>query len=84
MNDNQIDTDTVRFFICETEKILNFFQRQVEKTFKASSVLYINGKNGRRQVRYIDFAHAEDANGVVDSNVIEGLQGVIDVWKRLL
>ena len=80
----EIQQDIVREFINETEKIKSWFERQTLKTFKASSVLYIVGKNGKHQVRYIDFAHAEDADGLHDANVIEGLENTINIWKRLL
>lgn len=82
--DGEIQSDVLNFFIQETEKIKNWFERQTEKHFVASSVLYINGKNGKSQVRYIDFAHAENANGEIDRNVLEGLENVINIWKRLL
>lgn len=74
----------VEQFIQETERLKNWFERNTEKHIKSSSVFYVNGKNGRCQVRYIDFAHAEPANGQVDSNVIEGLENCIRVWRKLL
>ena len=80
----ELQTDVVRFFIEETEKIKSFFERQTEKHFKGSSLLYINGKNRKSQVRFIDFAHAEDAEGEIDGNVLEGLVNIIRIWQRLL
>lgn len=82
--DGRLQVEVVEQFISETERVKAWFERNTEKTFKASSVLYINGKNGRAQCRYIDLAHSEDANGRVDENVIEALQNVILVWRRLL
>jgi len=34
-------------------------------------------------VRYIDFAHAIEANGEIDYNVIEGLENCIKIWEKL-
>lgn len=84
MDQGALQVRVVEHFIQETEKIKAWFERNTEKHFKASSVLFINGKNGRCQVRYIDFAHAEDANGQVDANVLEGLENVIKIWRMLL
>ena len=83
-DDGAVQVDVVRHFIQETERIKNWFERQNLKTFKASSVLYVLGKNGRSQVKYIDFAHAEDAGGQSDANVIEGLENLINIWKRIV
>lgn len=82
--DGRVQVEVVEQFISETERVKAWFERNNEKTFKASSVLYINGKNGRAQCRYIDLAHSEDSNGSLDENVIEALQNVIVVWRRLL
>jgi len=82
-NKGEVNKDAIEAFIEGTKKILDWFQRQKVKHFVASSVFYVCGKNQKYQVRYIDFAHAMDANGVEDTNVIEGLQNVIKIWERL-
>ena len=81
---DRVQTEIVQEFIVGAERVKAWFERNNEKTFKASSVLFINGKNGKAQCRYIDLAHSEEAEGRNDDNVIEGLQGVINVWRRLL
>jgi 1D-myo-inositol-tetrakisphosphate 5-kinase/inositol-polyphosphate multikinase len=84
LDGDRIQTEVVQQFIEETERVKSWFERNTEKTFKASSVLFINGKNGKAQCRYIDLAHSEDAQGRTDENVLEGLQNVINIWRRLL
>lgn len=78
-----LNKDAINLFITETQKLLDFFERQKVKHFVASSVFYVCGKNQKHQVRFIDFAHAIDANGKTDENVIDGLQNVIKVWERI-
>lgn len=82
--DGRLQHDAVEKFIDETERIRRWFERNYEKSFKASSILYINGKNGKAQCRYIDFAHVEDLAEGTDGNVIEGLESIIKIWRRLL
>ncbi len=84
MDGDRLQVEVIEQFISETEKIKNWFERNTEKTFKASSVLYVNGKNENAQCRYIDFTYVEDAGGKTDDNVIEGLQNIIMVWRKLL
>lgn len=81
---DRLQVEVIEQFIRETERLKEWFRRNTEKTFKASSILYINGKNGKAQCRYIDFTHTEDAEGKTDDNVIEGLQNIITVWRMLI
>jgi hypothetical protein len=74
----------VEEIVFETEKLLEFFNKQKSKIFIASSVYYVIGKNHKVQTRYIDIAHPEDSEGKVDENFIEGIEGLIGVWKSLL
>lgn len=69
--------------INDTEKILAFFKNQNEKTFIASSIYYVIGKNNKMQVRYIDVAHPEDSEGKNDDNVIEGIEGILKFWRQI-
>ena len=81
---NVLQKNIIEDLIKKTQEILNFFKNQKEKTFIASSLYYVIGKNGKYQVRYIDVAHPQDAEEEYDNNVIEGIEGILGVWKSLL
>ena len=81
--DGKVQLNVVNDFITKTQSLLGWFRNQKLKHFVASSVFYVAGKDGSNQVRYIDFAHALDANGELDTNVIEGLENVISIWEKV-
>ena len=81
--------EQVQTFIHQTERILNWFKSQTSKVFFTASLFYVNGKNGKSQTRFIDLAYVYDAEGQHDESkgyldVIQGLESVIEIWKRLL
>ncbi|OMJ83882.1 hypothetical protein SteCoe_15110 [Stentor coeruleus] len=78
------DKKQVKKFIRQTGKIIDWFKKQRSKIFFTASVFYVFGKNGKSQTRFIDFAHVYDAHGKEDENVIQGLESVVEIWKRLL
>jgi len=82
--DDVIQKHLIDEIILKTENILKFFKGQTIFKFIASSVYYVIGKNNKVQARLIDIAHPEDSNGKIDENLIEGLEGLIHVWKNLL
>lgn len=79
-----LQKNLVEEIVSGTENLLEFFKKQKSRRFVASSVYYVIGKNNKVQTRYIDIAHPEDAEGAVDENVIESIEGLIAVWKGLL
>jgi len=82
--DDLLQINLVKDLISQTENILEFFKKQNIKRFYASSVYYVIGKNNKAQARYIDIAKIEDSDGNLDYNVIEGLEGLLSLWKSLL
>ena len=81
--------EQVQTFIHQTERILNWFKSQTSKVFFTASLFYVNGKNGKSQTRFIDLAYVYNAEGQHDDSksyldVIQGLESVIEIWKRLL
>lgn len=81
--DGIVQRELVDEVIGGTARILNWFRSNRVKHFRATSVFYVVGKNGKVQTRYIDFAHPIDANGELDQNVIEGLENLIRTWQRV-
>ena len=83
------DKHQVQVFIDQTEKIIHWFKSQTSKVFFTASLFYVNGKNGKSQTRFIDLAYVYDAEGQHDQSnsyldVIQGLESVVEIWKRLL
>ena len=77
--------DIVESFIAQLQRILNWFRSQTVKHFIASSLLFVSGDEleTKCQVKMIDFAHVQDSEGKVDSNVIEALENVIQTWEKI-
>jgi len=82
--DGIFQINLVHDIIDQTQNILQFFKRQTKSKFVASSIYYVIGKNNKVQARFIDIAHPEDSKGNLDENVIDGIEGLINVWKSLL
>jgi hypothetical protein len=62
------DKAQVETFISQTDKIIAWFKNQTSKVFFTASLFYINGKNGKSQTRFIDFAYVYDAEGRHDDS----------------
>ena len=80
--------DQIKTFIDQTTEILNWFKNQRSKHFFCASILYVYDKS-KSYTKFIDFAHVFDAENQPDTSnsyldVIEGLENLILVWKRLL
>jgi hypothetical protein len=75
---------TIEDLIIQCEEILNFFKNQTIKSFLASSFYFIVGKNDKCQVRFIDMSTPIDLEGNFDANIIEGIEGVIDILKKIM
>jgi hypothetical protein len=82
--DGNLQKEFVEEFIRQTESIKFWFERNREKVFRCSSLLYVCGKNGKCQVRQIDFPKVEESNGEVDENVLKGLTSILMIWRSLI
>ena len=77
--DGQLQKEILQNFIQDLEKIKDWFCKNREQHFRKSSLLFVKGKNGKCQVRLIDFSCVEPANGETDGIVLEALEKLLEI-----
>ncbi|CAG9314225.1 unnamed protein product [Blepharisma stoltei] len=82
IRDDVFQEEVVDQFIMETQEILDWFRKQRVSTFFTCSVLYVNGFN-KAQTKFIDFSYVYESDGQRDTNMIEGLESLINTWEKL-
>ena len=77
-------------FLRELQKVRSWFEEQRQYLFFATSLLFVydadllgggETSNFNVRVRMIDFAHVYPANGLPDSNYMEGLNNLIHIFE---
>ena len=76
-------------FLRELQKVRSWFEEQRQYLFFATSLLFVydadllgeETSNFNVRVRMIDFAHVYPANGLPDSNYMEGLNNLIQIFE---
>jgi hypothetical protein len=85
MIDGVLQREAVEAFLYQTHRIKCWFEKNDQKMFRSTSILFINGRNGRRQTRLIDFDHMQEMEeSRIDYNVLDGLCSLVNVWERIL
>ena len=79
----EIRGNVLEFIILQIKNLLDFFKKQNEKCFRASSLYFAIGKNNVHQVKLIDLAYVEDSEGKLDLDLIEALEEMLIIWESL-
>lgn len=64
------------------EQLLRWFEAQTELVFRASSLLFVDGQDGRHDVRLIDFAHSRPSEGR-DEEYMHGLRVLLGLLRGI-
>jgi len=74
------------YYIIRLEQLLSWFESQKVLTFRASSLLFVDGsKHAHHDVRAIDFAHTHlsEEDGECDQGYIHGLHVLLSMLRDM-